>query len=214
MSLEEIPRPEKTDASNGEYALVMYDDGEALYQYEQPVDWQKSEWVLKQEFAHDEVPPLNLEEASLHREHNGSALAVVTVYAKNLSSATGSRRGDDDGLEDGRSGYWLTIEGTPIPETGAHHQQKDNMVAVTNHLIEEHGLLDVIELPYVPEWASNCSINGTPEHPDGSEIQAPVELVSGDYLYTALNKQQKKYRIGNLAKQAGVGYTFNGDWEE
>lgn len=208
--MPQIPSPEKTDAANGEYALVMYDEGEALFQYEQPVDWQDSEWVLKQEFAHDEVPPLNLQEASLHREHNGSALAAVTVYAKELSSTTRGRQGNGEE----RNGYWATIEGAPIPETGAHYQQKDSMEAVVNHLIEQHGLLDSIELPYVPEWASNCTMNETPEHPDGTEMRAPVELVSGDYLHTSLNRQQKEYRIKNLAKQVDAERALKGSWEE
>lgn len=207
----DMPSPQRTDVSVGDYALVIYDEGEALYQYERPVDWEDLRWILKQNFEHNEVPPLNLEEASLYREHNGSSLATVTVYAAELSSSGDSHTDD----EDNRSGYWTKINGEKhIPEDGAHYQQRENMKAVVNCLIEEYNILNTIELPYTPDWADNCSVNDVPEHPDGSEMRSPAELVSGDYLHTALNKQQKKYRIKNLASQVGANTTFHGEWED
>ena len=217
---DEIPAPERTDVSVGDYAFVMYDEGEALYQYERPVDWQDPEWILKQSFEHNEVPPLNFEQARLYREHNGSTLAVVTQYATDISSDRDTRSSsdsDEDDPSDGqsRNGYWTEISGTCIPETGAHHQQKDNMVAVVNHLIEQHNLLDHIELPYTPTWArTNCSINEVAEHPDGREMNGAEELVSGDYLFTAMNKKDKHDRIKNLANRTDVEMTLRGKWQE
>ena len=219
MSRDEIPVPKRTDVSVGDYAFVMYDEGEALYQYERPVDWQDPEWILKQSFEHNEVPPLNFEQARLYREHNGSTLAVVTQYATDISSDRDTRSSsdsDEDDPSDGqsRNGYWTEISGTCIPETGAHHQQKDNMVAVVNHLIERHNLLDHIELPYTHTWTSNCSINEVAEHPDGKEMVGAEELISGDYLFTALNKKDKCDRIKNLANRADVEITLRGKWQE
>ena len=220
MSMSEIPEPELTDVSVGQYAHVICEQGEALYQYERPVDWQGPEWQLKQKFEHGEAPPLNFEQARLYREHNGSTLAVVTQYATDISSDRDTRSSsdsDEDDPSDGqsRNGYWTEISGTCIPETGAHHQQKDNMVAVVNHLIEQHNLLDHIELPYTPTWArTNCSINEVAEHPDGREMNGAEELVSGDYLFTAMNKKDKHDRIKNLANRTDVEMTLRGKWQE
>jgi hypothetical protein len=147
-------------------------------------------------------------------------LAVVTQYATDISSDRDTRSSSDSDEDDpsdgqGRNGYWTEISGTCIPETGAHHQQKDNMVAVVNHLIEQHNLLDRIELPYTPTWAqTNCSINEVAEHPDGREINGAEELISGDYLFTALNKGRKRDRIKNLVDRTDVEMTARGKWQE
>lgn len=225
------PTPQRTDVSTGEYALVMYDEGETLYQYEQPVDWKDPKWIQKQEFEHDEVPPLDLEQARLYREHNGSALAVVTVYATDISSTGRSQSSGDDDDEDSRNsqsssddsgddqnsrrGYWVRLsDGTEIPNERGHQQQKDNMVAVVNYLATECNLMDAITLPYAPSWArTNCSINDTKEHLDGSKMRGGEQLKTGEYLFTGLNKKSKKHRLNDLAKRVDVDIDFKGRWE-
>lgn len=215
--MPEIPAPQREDVSPGDYALVKRGEEQKLYQYERPVDWEDLEWIPKQEFDEDEMPLIDFEQTRWYSEHNDSTSVVSTVYATSISS-NGDRQssGEDDASSNGhnRNGYWTNIDGTCIPTTGAHQHQYNNMVAVVNHLIEQHDLLDRIQLPYTPTWArTNCSINDVAKHPDGSDMDGAKELVSGDYLCTAHNKSDKKDRLTNLANCVDVETTYRGEWK-
>lgn len=219
LTMSNKPTPQREDVPINNYALIMWNDKELLYQLERPIVGQEPEWILKKTFDQDEIPPLNFEQAKRFFEDSDSASAVATVYASSISSSEDVRSSDDENTSsDGRNrnGYWTKIEGTCVPETGAHLQQKVNMVAVVNHLIEQHNLLDHIQLPYTPTWArSNCSINAVAEHPDQREMNGAEELISGDYLCTAHNKRDKKDRIRNLVTQADAdNIEFEGEWCE
>lgn len=217
----DIPEPKRTDVETGSYALVMFSEGEAVYQFERPVDWKEPRWILKDQFEHDEVPALDLQEATLHREHNGDGLESVTVYAMELSSsasASSGTEGEGEGRTDSpiESGYRIQFDdGQAIPETGTHHQQKENMFEAVAYLDENYDLAEQVEIPYAPGFArKNVSLNDVPEHPDGRKMQGAEELPSGVYLYTGMNKQEKRDRIQNLADQVGIGVQFHGDWNE
>jgi hypothetical protein len=102
-----------------------------------------------------------------------------------------------------------------IPDTsdGQHTKQKQNMGAAIDYLIEEHDLLDEIEIPHFPPQArKNCSINTIPEHPNGEEMRIPYELINGHHLHTSLNTRGKKSRIRDLAEQVGLSVEFEGEW--
>jgi hypothetical protein len=217
----DIPEPKRDDVKTGSYALVMFSEGEAVYQFERPVDWKDPRWILKDQFEHDEVPALDLEEATLRREHNGDGLESVTVYAEELSSSAGVSGEPEAGgsVEEGSptaSGYRIQFDdGQTIPKTGTHQQQKENMFEAVAYLDETYDLAEKVEIPYAPGFArKNVSLNDVPEHPDGREMRGAEELPSGVYLYTGMNKQEKQDRIRNLANQVGIDVEFHGDWDE
>jgi len=92
-------------------------------------------------------------------------------------------------------------------------QQSKVMRDYVDHLIERHELLENIEIPYVP-GSKNSLINKEPRHPNGEEMKGAHELSNGLYLFTALNKHQKKKYMSLLAERAGCNMEFEGRWTQ
>jgi hypothetical protein len=115
-----------------------------------------------------------------------------------------------------KQGYVIRFsDGTVIPADSqeVHTEQKRNMGAAIDYLIEEHDLLAEIELPHSPPQArKNCSINTEPVHPNGEEMRIPYKLTNGYYLHTSLNTRGKKSRIRDLTEQVGLSVEFEGEW--
>jgi hypothetical protein len=85
--------------------------------------------------------------------------------------------------------------------------QKDAMAKAVGYLIDEHGLLEIISLPYVPNKKS--ILNTEPYHPDGSKMKGYSEVLEGVYLDTHMNKQGKEKELGRLARKCGLRLDFN-----
>ncbi len=113
-------------------------------------------------------------------------------------------------------GYVIRFsDGKIIPEngSGAHTLQKRNMGSAVDYLIEEHDLMDTIEIPHFPPRArKNCSINSKPEHPNGEDMRSPYELINGNYLHTSLNTENKKNRVRDLTEKVDLSVEFLGEW--
>jgi hypothetical protein len=124
------------------------------------------------------------------------------------STATDSGRAEE--------GYIIRFsDGKEIPDAGdePHTQQKQNMGAAIDYLIEEYELIEQIEIPHFPPHAQkNCSINTEPVHPNGEEMRIPYELTNGYHLHTSLNIRGKQSRIRDLAEQVGLSVEFLGEW--
>lgn len=102
-----------------------------------------------------------------------------------------------------------------IPEEGheIHTKQNQNMGVAIDYLIQEHNLINKINIPHSPPRArKNCSINSEPVHPNGEEMRSPYELSNGYYLHTSLNTQGKKNRVRDLAEKVGLSAEFLGQW--
>lgn len=213
-------KPTRTDVEINTYALVIYEGGQVLYQYEKPTPWEDLQWIKKRQYDHGEVPPLNLEQTQVEQQTNGSSLQTVILYATNLdadtthTSTTSSRETDTD--EESYRGYVIRFsDGKVIPdeEHTVHTTQEQNMGAAVDYLVTQHNLIDAIDLPHFPPRArQNCSINSEPVHPNGDEMRSPYELTGGYYLHTSLNKQSKKNRTEDLADQVDVSVEFLGNW--
>jgi len=113
-------------------------------------------------------------------------------------------------------GYVIRFsDGKVIPESGSGPttQQKENMGAAIDYLIEEYDLIEHIEIPHFPPQArKNCSINTEPVHPNGEDMRLPYELTNGFSLHTSLNTQGKQNRIRDLAEQVELSVEFLGEW--
>jgi len=120
---------------------------------------------------------------------------------------------DSDGTKEG---YVIRFsDGKEIPEVGdrPQTQQKLNMGAAIDYLIEEYNLIEEIEIPHFPPQArKNCSINTEPVHPNGEDMRLPYELTNGYHLHTSLNTRGKQTRIQDLAEQIGLSVQFLGEW--
>lgn len=213
--------PDRTDVQIDTYALVIYQDGQDLYQFEKPTPWEEPEWIEKRRYDHGEVPPLDLEQTQVEQETNGGSLQVVTLYASELdadTTQTGTTTDDSDESDDTDSfrGHVIRFsDGQTIPERDQtiHTTQEQNMGASVDYLVQEHDLINKIDIPHFPPRArQNCSINSDPIHPNGDEMRSPYELHGGYYLHTALNKGGKIKRTEDLAEQVGLTVEFLGDW--
>jgi len=116
-----------------------------------------------------------------------------------------------------RQGYVVRFsDDTVIPgdNTEVQTQQKKNMGATVDYLIEEYDLIDELEIPHFPPRArKNCSINDVPVHPNGEDMRRPYELMNGYFLHTSLNTQGKKTRLRDLTEQVGLSVEFLCEWQ-
>jgi len=130
-------------------------------------------------------------------------------------STTPSENGGEQ-IED-RQGYVVRFsDGTVIPRgsTEVQTQQKENMGAAVDYLIEEYNLINELEIPHFPPRArKNCSINNEPVHPNGEDMRRPYELTNGHFLHTSLNTRGKKTRLQDLAEKVGLSVEFLCEWQ-
>jgi hypothetical protein len=78
--------------------------------------------------------------------------------------------------------------------------QADVMMEAVNYLIEEHNLMENINVPYIPGY-KNALISTQPKHPNGEEMSRPRELSNGYYLEATMGREQKKNHVKNLCEQ-------------
>jgi hypothetical protein len=89
--------------------------------------------------------------------------------------------------------------------------QADVMKAVIDYLIEEHTLMDRIDLPYVVE--TKALINQRPTYPDGEEpMRHSRELTNGCFVDTHYKRADKQTRLQELAGLCGLDLEFSGAW--
>jgi hypothetical protein len=116
-----------------------------------------------------------------------------------------------------RQGYVIRLsDGTVIPKDHkqVRTQQKENMGAAVDYLIEEYDLIDELEIPHFPPRArKNCSINSEPVHPNGEDMRRPYELTNGYFLHTSLNTRGKKTRLRDLVEEVGLSVEFLCEWQ-
>lgn len=215
------PIPRRTDVKIDSYALVIHEEGQVLYQYDDPV-LEDPKWIEKTTLDHSDAPTLELGPTQVEQRTSDDGLQAVVLYTTSLdvSHSDTETSSDDDPPTDDRPYQGFVIrfsDGTEIPheDTTIHTTQAENMREAINYLVTHHNLITEIELPYTPPRArKNCSINSKPFHPNGDEMRSPYELTGGYYLHTSLNSQAKQTRIEDLANQVGVSVDeFLGEWE-
>jgi hypothetical protein len=96
-------------------------------------------------------------------------------------------------------------------ESVSASSQADAMASTVDAMIENYGLLQRIELPYMSGY-KNALINTRPRHPDGREMEGHSDLSGGCYVQTKLSAKQKKEYIRELAEIVGVEVAFTGSW--
>jgi len=141
---------------------------------------------------------------------------VVDEAANPQGKADTPAQDQSDEVEN-RQGYVVRFsDGTVIPRdnTEVQTQQKENMGAAVDYLIEEYNLIEELEIPHFPPRArKNCSINNEPVHPNGEDMRNPYELTNGHYLHTSLNTRGKKTRLQDLAEKVGLSVEFLCEWQ-
>lgn len=132
------------------------------------------------------------------------------------SESTTPTENDGERIEN-RQGYVARFsDGAVIPRdnTEVQTQQKENMGAAVDYLIEEYNLIDELEIPHFPPRArKNCSINNEPVHPNGEDMRRPYELTNGYFLHTSLNTRGKRTRLQDLAEEVGLSVEFLCEWQ-
>lgn len=107
----------------------------------------------------------------------------------------------------------LTRDGQEVHRV-AGSQQAKTMAKLVNYLIEEEGLIDAIECPYVPGTGrgSRALLNDEPKHTDGSEMRQYEAVSGGFYLFTSLSAGDKKRYLPELPEKVGLECEFDGKW--
>jgi len=121
--------------------------------------------------------------------------------------------GGDGEPVDGKYAIRITRNGGEIHRV-AEEVQSDAMAALVNYLIGEEGLIDDIEIPYIPGTGqgSRALVNNKPKHPNGKEMRTQRRVSGGYYLLTNLSSDDKKRYVSELAEKAGLECKFSGSW--
>jgi hypothetical protein len=90
--------------------------------------------------------------------------------------------------------------------------QADVFERVVEILIEEHGLADKLELPFVPGY-KNAVIAEEPRHPNGDEMERARPIAGEDYyISTNPTKEQKREYLETFAELTGASIRFGNGW--
>ncbi len=119
----------------------------------------------------------------------------------------------DEERQTGRYVIRLLRDGKDVHQV-AEDQQAKAMASITNYLIEEQGLLDAIELPYIPGTGrgSRALVNNKPEHSDGTKMRQCEPIAEGCYLFTSLSAADKMRYLPELLEKVGLECEFDGGW--
>ena len=127
-------------------------------------------------------------------------------------SKTASDRDEETETDDPPDAYAVEIADQTESTSFSDDNQADLMGTIVDHLIREHGLIDAYApLPYVP-GKKIAILNNEPTHPSGEEMRLYRAVGGGYYVYTALNKGDKKRHLLDFADACGVDISFDGEW--
>lgn len=211
------------EGQEGEYALVIHKDGEDLYKYEQSIPWDDPEWEHKESFEHGRVPLLDMEEVRVEQHTNSSGgLKLVIIRTPSMKRVDTEPDPDEDDNTSNDEGERTQNDSDYVTYFRGHDRigggndqpaknQSENMKEAVRYLINEHGLLNEIDLPHGLPGTGQVTINTEPYHPNGDEMHLYKEI-NGVYVFTHMDKKYKKKRIEDLANQVGLEVEFHGDW--
>lgn len=114
---------------------------------------------------------------------------------------------------DSRYGIRLHRDGETVHEV-VGDQQATTMGDLVTYLIEQEGLLDAIDLPYVPGTGrgSRALLNHDPVHTNGTDMRQYEPVGDGYYLFTSLSSDDKQRYLSELPAEVGLGCEFVGEW--
>lgn len=109
------------------------------------------------------------------------------------------------------SGYEIRVtRGGSEIERVVGDTQAESVAKLVDYLIEEQGLLDEIDIPYVPGTGrgSRALVNDEPAHTDGTDMRQFERLRQGYYLFTSLSAEDKKKYVSELPASVGLECEF------
>lgn len=125
----------------------------------------------------------------------------------------GGDMGQDEGEEDSAYVIRVTRNGKEVYRVVEEMQSKA-VAELVDYLIEEEGLLEKIEVPYIPGTGrgSRALINDKPEHTNGRKMKGFRSVSRGHYLLTNLSSDDKIRYVSELPKKVGLECEFTGEW--
>lgn len=107
----------------------------------------------------------------------------------------------------------LTRDGSEITRFSGN-SQAGTVSALVEYLIEEEGLMEKVELPYIPGTGrgNRALLNDEPKHTNGEEMRMYEPLSGGYYLFTALSAKDKIRYIPELSEKVGLECEFSNGW--
>lgn len=126
---------------------------------------------------------------------------------------TGGTSGGGEEVDDGEYMIRLTRNGGEVHRVVAD-KQSEAMGSLVNYLVGEEGLMDEIDIPYIPGTGqgSRALLNDEPKHPNGSEMRGEQRVSGGYYLLTNLSAEDKKRYVSELPEKVGLECEFSGSW--
>jgi hypothetical protein len=147
----------------------------------------------------DEVDGLRLQEIETESKE----------FIDDLVSSLTQEKEEVNGLE-GDYIVSLRKDGEQVRQFAGKHQI-DAMEQTVNYLIQDQGLLDELELPYMP-GRTRPILSTEPTDRNGQRITHIRELPDGTYLNVALNADDKQKFMGEFSEMCGPTIEFSGSW--
>ena len=140
-------------------------------------------------------------------QNDGRAGTDEPTQSKTVSDH--NKKTETDDLSDT---YVVEIADQTESTSFSDDNQADLMATAVDHLIREHGLIDAYApLPYVP-GKKIAILNDKPIHPSGEEMRLYRAVGDNYYVYTSLNKGDKKRHLSDFTDACGVDISFDGEW--
>lgn len=167
------------------------------------------EWKITLQTAADAGNACVVTIRSRHKELEAYLDAISDHLPERTPDEEGEETADDSSVDEqggdseDDANLCVRIGDTEVAGT----TDKEVMVNTVNQLIEDHGLLDVISVPYTAPRCRNPLIVGDPIGPTRKFTWE--ELVTGDYLNTKLPWKGKMKRLRTLADMVEVPVTID-----
>ena len=207
------PTPEQADAEIGMYALVIHEKGQGLYQYDDPVVKDPT-WIKQAEIDHSEAPTHHLESTQVEQRTSNDGLQAVVLYTTDLDTTDPDKSDSQpDPPSNTTADYIINLKNDgEVLRTFSSDQQGDPMGKVVSCLIEDHDLIDKIEIPYIPR-GKKAILNEQPKSPHREGEMRSFQPVSENYfLDTDMNAKTKKDYLSDLVDKCQLDVIFKGDW--
>jgi hypothetical protein len=129
--------PKRTDVNVDTYALVIHEEGQILYRYENPPLGEDQKWNKKRKLNHGEAPTLELGSTKVRQRTSDDGLQVVVLYTTDLKiSNSGREAANDESATEKRETAANDESATEKRETAANDESVTDDDSYQGYVIE------------------------------------------------------------------------------
>ena len=209
-------KPPESEVEEGTYAIRVDGKTHLVFRYDAVSPFRaETQWRKIDQYQEDQAPPIDLQNAKFIEDDNEDTwvfASEITPKEKIKEEKPRSEAQFEEGTNESFKDYYqyaIEINGKEI----VGKSQSDIFANAIEAMIENHELLNYIDIPYMPGY-KNAIINDKPEHPDERKMERAKEIAGGYYISSKITASQKMKHLRDLADRCGVSIEFIRGWEE